>query len=236
MVTTRERPIIFSGPMVCAILDGRKTQTRRIAPVRDINFKSIGDDVLTWGVHFAKPVKGVLSSYSGGTFSEHRARSIIAAQWCQYGAPGDRLWVRETWGDCSPGADALVGTKWDKPWYRADADTYGLLGHDGEGAVYVEDVKWRPSIHMPRSASRITLEVTAVRIERLNDISEADALAEGVQCESYIDYRRATTEDGHPLHSHAVDLFHLLWESLHGPGSWAANPLVWVIGFKRITE
>ncbi len=206
-----ERPIIFSGPMVCAILDDTKTQTRRIVK-------------LTEAGHVKEP---------GGRRRWHPA-DAEAWQACPYGEPGDRLWVRETWGDCSPDADALVGTKWDKPWYRADADTYGLLGHDGDGAVYVEDVKWRPSIHMPRWASRITLEVTAVRIERLQDISEADAFAEGVQCESYIDYRRATTEDGHPLHSHAVDLFHLLWESLHGPGSWAANPLVWVIQFQRL--
>lgn len=220
MVTTRERPIIFSEPMVRAVLAKRKTMTRRIVKPQPQHPR----------------FRGMLALDDEGIELYLHDRTLVRAVRCPYGKPGDRLWVRETWGDCSPGADALVGTKWDKPWYRADADTYGLLGHDGEGAVYVEDVKWRPSIHMPRSASRITLEVTAVRIERLQDISEADAFAEGVQCESYIDYRRATTEDGHPLHSHAVDLFHLLWEALHGPGSWAANPLVWVIGFKRITE
>jgi hypothetical protein len=194
----RERPILFSAPMVRAILEGRKTMTRRIAKLTDAG-------------HVKEP---------GGHRRWHPA-DMDARQACPYGQPGDRLWVRETFGDCTPGADALVGTRWDKPWYRAEADEYGLLGHDGEGPVYVDDVKWRPSIHMPRRASRITLEITAVCVERLQEISEADVQAEGCT--------------GSPL-GPAADrlLFPTLWESINGPGSWDANPWVWVVGFRKV--
>lgn len=217
MVTTRERPIIFSGPMVRATLDDRKTQTRRIVKPQPQHPR----------------FRGMLALDDEGIELYLHDRTLVRAVRCPYGKPGDRLWVRETWGDCSPGADALVGTKWDKPWYRADADTYGLLGHDGEGAVYVEDVKWRPSIHMPRSASRITLEVTAVRIERLQDISEADAVSEGIG--QYDNGTFGLNNPGACMGPTAKVAYMRLWEFLHGPGFWDANPLVWVIEFKRIT-
>ena len=200
----RERPILFSGPMVRAILESRKTMTRRVAKL--------------------KPWHRIEEKEDGSHWPWMEIDGADMGHWlpCPYGAPGDRLWVRETFGDCTPGADVLVGTRWDKPWYRADADEYGLLRHDGEGPVYADDVKWRPSIHMPRRASRITLEVTAVRIERLNDISEADVQAEGCT--------------GSPFGTSADRvLFPTLWESINGPGSWDVNPWVWVVVFKRVT-
>jgi hypothetical protein len=188
----KERPILFSAPMVRAILAGTKTQTRRIC-------------------------KGQRELSCVHDFQLDR---------CPYGVPGDRLWVRETHGDCTPGADALTGTTWERPWYRADADAYGLLGHDGEGPVYVEDVKWCPSIHMPRSLSRITLEITGVRVERLQEISAEDARAEGCNTPH-------VPGSGTVLSRQTE--FMLLWESINGPRSWDANPWVWVVEFRRIT-
>ncbi len=121
---------------------------------------------------------------------------------CPYGVPGDRLWVRETW-------HTPYGTR---VFYRADHL------HDPKGDRQ-HGIAWTPSIHMPRWASRITLEVTEVRVERLQDISEADARSEGV-----------TPADCCDAHYHG---FRLLWESINGPGSWDANPWVWVMSFRK---
>lgn len=225
----KERPILFSGPMVRAILAGTKTQTRRVAPIASLDIRHHDREIVTWGVKFSKPVKGAISSHSGGKLTEDQARNVIGSMFCPYGAPGDRLWVRETWGDCTPGADALSGTHYDTPWYRADADSHGLLGHDGVGPVYVEDIKWRPSIHMPRWASRITLEITAVRVERLQDISAEDAMAEGVEI-----WRNAETFKGLAACSAHHYEFEDMWTHINGPGSWDANPWVWVIEFRRV--
>lgn len=210
--TPRERPILFSGPMVRAILEGRKTQTRRviIGNRRKLlpTLVHAVANVLT-GKHWAEP---------GGWVS------------CPYGHPGDRLWVRETWGDGSafyPHSPVLYGA--DEPAdlgascrNQAEADrAQGREHRVLEGCRC--HFRWRPSIHMPRTASRLSLEVLSVRVERLQDISEEDACAEGVV----------------PLQ---MDMgtyrprFEGLWDSINGqrPGaSWADNPWVWVVGFKR---
>ena len=143
-----EKPILFSAPMVWALLDGSKTQTRRV--------------VKRFEVRDGMP--------------EPEWASLLRC--CPYGQPDDRLIV------------------------------------DGS----------------------ITLEIVSIRVERLQDITEEDAIAEGVQCASHIDYRSATTEDGKELHSHAVDMFRELWESINGKGSWGENPCVWVIEFKRVAQ
>lgn len=196
--TPKERPILFNAEMVRAVLDGRKTQTRRIAKI-------------TEGGH-VKEVRG------------HRRwhpRDDNATLACPLGQPGDLLWVRETWGDCTTGSCAMSVTKYDQPWYRADADTYGLLGHDGYGPVYAEDILWRPSIHMPRQASRITLRITDVCVQRLHDISEDDAHAEGV---THKEHGGSTAREG----------FQRLWDSINGNGAWAGNPWVWAMTFERV--
>jgi hypothetical protein len=136
---------------------------------------------------------------------------------CPHGQPGDRLWVRETF--------AIV----PRTAYAASEGVQQTLRRDDDhdAAIYRAGwersnggLRWRPSIHMPRWASRITLEVTGVRVERLQDISEADARSEGIS--------RADCPDWH-----ATTDYRALWESIHGPGSWAANPRVWVAEFRR---
>ncbi len=129
-----------------------------------------------------------------------------------YGKPGDRLWVRETWQAVSGNDRArhiMTHPRPDRGWLE-----YAATPRADEPAY-----KWRPSIHMPRWASRITLEVTGVRVERLQDISEADAISEGTPfpCGGW------------------VGGYQKLWESIHGPGSWEANPWVWVVEFKRVS-
>lgn len=190
----RERPILFSGPMVRAILEGRKTQTRRLLKPQP------PEDVGELVVDFYHPTIVVKDEEQPGerTFGVFSADGEWA-QKCPYGAPGDRLWVRETWREVQSDTSTSL-------YYRADEEWHEKAG-------------WRPSIHMPRWASRITLEATDVRVQRLQDISEEDAKAEGAD-----DIRYRT----------AKECFSDLWDSIHGDGAWAANPWVWAITFKRV--
>ncbi len=130
---------------------------------------------------------------------------------CPFGTVGDRLWVREAWqavdADCRVVSGRLEQNQYPNAFYKADGPN---------------PCKWRPSIHMPRWASRITLEITGVRVERLNDISEADAIAEGCQCA------------GFPASLTNRGAFAKLWQSINGDDSWAANPWVWVVEFRRV--
>ena len=207
----KERPMLFSAPMVRAILDGRKTVTRRAVKPQPAGEIRRGEpdfnhwiDTKYWERQNQKENRGI------GT------RGFA----CPYGQPGgDRLYVRETWA--APHAyDHLpprLIPKDARIHYAATEDRGGLL--------------WRPSIHMPRWASRITLEVTGVRVETLQDISEADAVAEGCK-----PIRPELVQDGlivRPGRS-AVEEFRLVWEQIHGGGSWEKNPFVWVVTFRRI--
>ena len=188
----KERPILFSGPMVKAILDGSKTQTRRVVKRLDVR--------------------------SG--MPQPEMDSLLSL--CPYGKPGDRLWVRETFGIDDEDGSVL---------YFADPDTAQAAEH----ARVCEDryPRRRASIHMPRWASRILLEITDVRVERLCDISEDDARAEGIEySERFKGYCVGMAEH---YNSHDPRLSYAsLWESINGPDSWAANPWVWVVEFRRI--
>lgn len=195
----KERPILFSAPMVRAILNGSKTQTRRVvkpqpSPSSDTAF--VGADGI-W--RFSHPtLRGPVS---------HEADDVR----CPYGQPGDRLWVRETWaptvctGVCHHAFEDIDPKK-SEIKFKADADSNTVIG------------RWRPSIHMPRWASRILLEITDVRVERLLEISEADAQSEGPP-KNFSSWR---------------DNFCALWQQINGYGSWDANPWVWAIEFKRV--
>ncbi|MGH1450254.1 MAG: hypothetical protein ACRBBM_12665 [Pseudomonadaceae bacterium] len=185
----REKPILFSAPMVLAILEGRKKVTRRVL-IDGERLESIFP-----------------SDYSESEAMVELNNLKLGLSWwarCPYGKPGDRLWVREAHflNGRDPGCEVI---------YRADP----LPCWEGEE----QEIRWRPSIHMHRWASRILLEVTEVRVERLQDISEDQAQAEG-----------AYTDPACP----AYDAFAQLWQSINGAGSWESNPWVWVVDFKRI--
>lgn len=184
MSEAKERPILFSGPMVRSILSGEKTQTRRIVkmPIHDRDF--------------------------GCELAGNEIGQLEAHQLCPYGRPGDRLWVRETWSQHPQFADIA---------YRADGEEF----EDSDGFLW--QPKWKPSIHMPRRESRITLEITGVRVERLQNISEADATAEGTPHSLHL-----------PAGRTAVENYYHLWECINGDGSWDANPWVWVIEFRKL--
>ena len=196
----KERPILFSAPMVRAILDGRKTQTRRIVKPQPEPF-----------------VTKFFVNEHGCGISEDEAQNHV---WrCPYGIPGDRLWVRECWGlfDSQPSD----GPDRAHVFYRAT---------DGDRCELRYQL-WRPSIHMPRWASRITLEVVAVRVERLQDITADDAKSEGVEvCKHFADANK-----GHPLDPHRV-AFAWLWNTINGSDAWIANPWVWVVEFKKLEK
>ena len=215
----KERPILFSAPMVRAILNGSKTQTRRVCKnkVYGNGFHFDGRELLCHNDYL--PPSALLMDYRSGG---HNFTTSNLEGWgdaCPYGEPGDRLWVRETWAH---GIHALAAMRdEDGPFVYAATDSVQQLLGD----------RWRPSIHMPRTASRITLEITGVRVERLREISEVDALSEGI----------VPTPDGFGLpdgeHFHATDprrSYLSLWEAINGPGSVEANPWVWVVEFKRV--
>ena len=213
-----ERPILFSGPMVRAILEGRKTVTRRIA----------------------KPVKhpDLGNIYTPGALVLESEPQHVIDRACPYGQPGERLWVRETWSIDMLGAHSTVNG-YDSLYalrYRADDAEREIHVAPGEPDPYLKlyDNRrgdWRPSIHMPRWACRILLEITAVRIERLQDISEEQAIAEGV----HRDHRRwFATDDGGPAYQCPIAAFSQLWRDTGG--NWNANPWVWVVEFKRVSQ
>ncbi|MFU4949084.1 hypothetical protein ACM7ZP_02180 [Pseudomonas aeruginosa] len=221
--TPRERPILFNDQMVRAILEGRKTVTRRA--VKDTGFYAI--DAAIHGNEVAL-----------------REREALSTR-CPFGQPGDRLWVRETHAqvfevDIPDGRPAgpigTAGSPGRPDWkcryvYRSDGEMPNVQWHHVGDS---QPVRWTPSIHMPRRASRILLSITAVRVERLQDISEEQALAEGVRGEP-CDHARQACADIGCWGDTAKGAFGFLWESLNGEGSWAANPWVWVVEFKRVT-
>lgn len=223
----KERPILFSGPMVQAILDGQKTQTRRIAWKMDIHREMRKLDpsmpaLWAGAVHPARE-SGYVSWYPGNTggLAELTKKQYDKGFECPYGKLGDRLWVRETWAarisyDSYSGVSPEVG----RVEYRQSPNwTFEIPEERG---------KWRPSIFMPRWASRITLEITKIRVERLQEITEEDAKAEGV-----VSSRAGTIASfGEAL---ALAQFRILWDVInHKRASWESNPWVWVVEFKRI--
>lgn len=211
----KERPILFSTPMVRALLSGAKTQTRRIVKAKH----------LPW--------------------LENSVLNFLDGKWNQrplpYGQPGDRLWVRETWqGPLLQEFEMDADANWHTPshihQYQNPAHCeYAADGGPAPEYTDADDVMrqgWRPSIHMPRWASRITLEITSVRVERLQDISEADALAEGIVRQPDGGYGLADT-----THYHFTDprqSYFSLWEAINGAGSVEDNPWVWAVEFRPV--
>lgn len=214
----KETGLMFKAPLVRSILDGSKTQTRRVVPFRTLQLIEYGSIA---GECHELPSAGTLHPNSVDYYNS----------FCSMGQPGDRIYVREAWAPNTGSAGGFL--------YRAN--------HGGAASFNRFDLKtgicthstsrWWPSIHMPKHAARIWLDITSVRVERLQDISEADCIAEGI---SELPHQAAergcwwtgNVAAGAALHGRTPrNAFQLLWESTGG--DWAANPWVWVIDFKR---
>lgn len=230
----KARPILFSGPMVRALLDGRKTQTRRVVkPQPSSRYGDMPADAKALMPCKEHPDLWCIQSFAAGVTQYMKAVPFSSAdgieyfrERCPYGKPGDLLWVRESW----------------RPWnheelwycvnYRADdACLKPKISDENEGGKFEfgcdqaergEKTSWRPSIHMPRWASRLTLEITGVRVEKLQDISEVDAVAEGYPLE----FEKMGRPAPDPRYWYTS-----AWETINGPMSWVENPWVWVIEF-----
>lgn len=233
----KERPILFSTPMVRAILDGQKTQTRRIFKhnITQLEVDKVGYTAFT----------------PEGCISIRGTRKIDGngyAEWfvkCPYGQPGDRLWVRETWakvchsenGQCY--GDECLECSFE---YRADNPGQKWAGdwpNELPGLEVPDGCKWKPSLFMPRAASRIMLEIEQIRVERLQQISEADAISEGAsELLTRDDLMLFSELDPHIPRPFAPHQFGFLkiWLLINGAKSWNDNPWVWVITFKKISH
>ncbi len=191
------KPILYIGPMVRAILDGRKTQTRRTSGLNVIN-QCPGE----WKLDALLADGTAMFNYGNG-YEIKKVR-------CPYGVPGDLLWLRETWAQ---GRDGII--------YRADG------GPPPEG-------RWKPSIFMPRLHSRLTLRVSNVRVERVQEISLDDLHAEGVACSDCWTARTPYKDFPHPEYCGCRNLFINLWNSIRGPDAWDRNDWVWVVEWDKV--
>lgn len=193
------RPILFSGPMVRALLEGRKTQTRRVIKFKPWHQIEERDDGKPWPWMYD---------------DDNSADCWVP---CPYGQPGDLLWVREKWApqaDCEASAE-----RWNSE--RTGPKPLLHFAADQDADPWIS--KWRPSIHMPRWASRLTLRITDVRVQRLADISEADAIAEGI-----------TLPPGPGYGPIVRSTFTVLWDSINGQGSFDSSPWIWALTFDVI--
>jgi hypothetical protein len=234
----KELPILFSAPMVRAILEGRKTVTRRVVkggqiPTEDTTVPD-GERQRWSAIGQRDPRYGFC--VFGSTETEC-AKELAEFGRCPYGKPGERLWVRETWMDLR-GTGVEHRPDPDGPLQRYAYRADNPPGSHADEARKDFGLKWKPSIHMPRVASRILLEITDVRVERLQDISDEQCAAEDV---------RAMRDDSGMLVGREgpgnyvtpwptrKEAFRDIWEFINGADSWAANPWVWVVEFKRVT-
>ena len=220
----KERPILFSAPIVRALLAGTKTQTRRVVKLIDLSKHEINSDwykdkIWSWRVE------------RGGMWTDYTEKGLLAK--CPYGQPGDRLWVKETTVNVE--AHGFVGPVYAESPEGEAYRQWGLGPNPVE--VEPEDVKLRPSLFMTRKMARLLLEVTAVRVERLQEISEEDAKAEGieeVEPGMWKSYHKEGVVGWSSVNDQIMS-YRTLWESINGPGSWDANPWVWVVDFRRVT-
>ncbi len=215
----KERPILFNDAMVRAILDGRKTQTRRVVKPQP---------------EFVENVKlfGLRQKHTGLVYSLDNEQTLKA---CPYGQPGDRIWVREA--TINVEEHGYQGPVYVESEEGKSCLSYGLGPPDDVTEIEPQDLRKRPSIHMPRSYARILLEIVSVRVERLQEISDRgpqnDCTAEGVyhcgmDCPTYEQWHGAGFRSAEKF------MYRALWESISGPNSWAVNPWVWVIEFRRV--
>ncbi len=203
-----DRPILFGDEMVRAIRQRSKTQTRRV--IKPQPYVDANGNACWKNTNFGQDLKRTPPFKSlASPLSCSNTKRVL----CPYGKPGDFLWVRE--------AHAISANPDLKPWYRLDHE-------EARSSCPRVDVKWRPSIHMPRWASRITLRITDISVERLQDISEADARAEGCPYPAEWAGRFVDRDET------AKTWFKSLWNKINGPGAWDENPWVWAISFERV--
>ena len=223
----RARPILFTGPNVTNILSGRKTQTRRILkPLMGPGWRpetANGDPCRLGMITSPHPKKGRFGVFMRREIHPGTGKYEHDLVPCPYGAPGDLLWVREAWmGPLMSHAECME--YWRSGSAKFETPKHCQYAADGGPRPEYMDADdnlrqgWKPSIHMPRWASRLTLEITEVVVERLQDISNEDAVEEGIGTPRDLRY---AIQDG----------FRPLWESINGTGSWAKNPWVWVVKF-----
>ena len=229
-IAVKERPILFSTPMVQALIDGRKTQTRRVIKPQPQTIPQVPMPLND----FCKEMER-LTKEGNGMIHTSGAGKGLAFPLCPYGQPGDLLWVREKhYPRFVKGGIEGFKRHYPElhPWiYFASEPDYDTRGHG-----------WKPSIHMPKSAARIWLQVTGVRVERLQDIHEDDARAEGIEYQNRINggawkcYKDTAGISKDLLF--CIDpssSFRSLWSSINGPGSWELNPWVWVVEFEVLS-
>ena len=231
----KERQILFKGEMVRAILSGQKTQTRRILKPQIEPFGRDGKGFKWAG---KKPNSKYGEWTTSGDLSDPRDLKLFMSEACPNGKAGDRLWVRETFAleqqvesDQKPPHDdgrpikyeGEFDNEWVQPHYRA-TDKTPELGYDDMPEDVDHMCRWKPSIFMPRWASRINLEIVSVRVDRLQGISRGDAMAEGCPFPNI-------AKETDPK-----QWYRDLWEQINGAGSWDLNPWVWVIEFKRVAQ
>lgn len=210
-----EKPIIFTGESIPAIMrtQNPKTQTRRTR-----GLDKLPDCVTRVGY---SPFTGMWHAF------DDRQQEVIEKLACPYGTDSDRLWVREEALPDFPKEFSYYDWSWREvpDEYRKSEFVLYRASYPSPGKI-----KWHPSIFMPRWASRINLEITGIKVERIQDISEQDILAEGVTVDRVAQWCNVHWSDMPTLH-HA---WRVLWESINGLGSWERNPWVWVIEFKRL--
>ena len=232
----KARPMLMSAPMVRAILAGTKTQTRRVVKPQFVA------DAMPVEMPATDPAGGWVVPGHSGTWWCEAAANPDDARRCPYGQPGDRLWVREAFVLGWPLRDDGIVDQFDehgnekpqKTFYRATSPDLEWCDGGDDRPV---PTPWKPSMFMPRWASRITLEVASVRVERLQDINREDAIAEGVRPligSNGPNYWTVATDFGSVNAPTAQHCYELLWNLINGHGSWDANPWVWVIEFKRL--
>lgn len=231
MTNIKERPILFSAPMVRAILDGRKTVTRR--PVRGFQIPTEDTSIPEGKRHRWSATAQRDPRYGfcvfGATEAEC-AKELEEFAPSPYGRRGERLWVREAWA-----ADAQVDAVAPRDLSQGEPIFYPADGAVRQtGCSMITRGRGRPSIHMPRWACRILLEITDVRVERLQDITYEEAVAEGVHRDRACRMWTASDEGG-ACHKYPIPAFRDLWARINGADSWNANPWVWVVEFKRVT-
>jgi hypothetical protein len=228
----KERPILFSAEMVRAILDGRKRQTRRVVKPQPVT------DGIAWACYWDGPDHDECYGPSSWGLSEPPTESML--RHCPYGKPGDRLWVRESFRvvDGSGTEKGILYTATAK-----DESDFTYLEDTRPSSPPMREGNW-PSIHMPRWASRLMLTIESVRVERLQEISHRDCVAEGWPgADELLDVRDKDSHfagatkgdwinaigDGDDA---CIEWYADLWEQINGAGSWEANPFVWVLGFR----